>query len=249
MIRKYVQRVAVAAVVVIGQLVPAAGVGAVDDIVLPDLGMLPPRDFSIQSRPRGDRWLRFDSIVVNVGAGRFDVYGTQTSGSGDRPVVQRLQLAGGGWNERTTTAGMFYAGDGHDHWHVRDLQEWTIAFRNDSATVLRRGSKAGFCFWDNYRYPGTATSLYSGTTSCHEHSGRIPMGLTPGWGDEYPSTIAFQYIDITGLPNGDYVVTLTADHRGDFLEANETNNRSWAVIRISRKSVSVLETGTQVPPP
>lgn len=249
MVRISIQRVVVAAVVVIGQLVPTAATAAVSDTVLPDLGMLPPRDFSIQSRPRGDRWLRFDSIVVNVGAGRFDAYGTPASGSGDRPVVQRVQLAGGGWSERTTPAGMFYAGDGHDHWHVRDLQEWTIAFRN-GAEVLRRGVKTGFCFWDNYRYPGTATPLYSGTTSCQENAaGTIPMGMTAGWGDEYPSSIAYQFIDISGLPNGEYVVTLTADQRGDFVEANETNNRSWAIIRITRKSVSVLESGTQLPPP
>jgi hypothetical protein len=44
-------------------------------------------------------------------------------------------------------------------------------------------------------------------------------------------------------------VTLTADQRGDFLEASETNNQAWAVIRIARKGVSVLESGTQLPPP
>lgn len=244
------QRLAVAAVVIAGQLVPAGHAVAVDEPILPDIGMLPPRDFSIQAKPRGGRWLRFDSIVVNVGPGAFDVYGMPAAGSGDRAVVQRLELSGGGWSERATSAGMFYAGDGHDHWHVRDLQEWTIAYRNDSAAVLRRGAKTGFCFWDNYPHPGTRDPQYSGTSSCHERAdGTIPMGLTVGWGDEYPSTISGQYIDITGLPNGDYTVTLTADRRGDFVEARETNNQAWAIIRIARRGVSVLESGTQLPPP
>ena len=49
------QRLAVAAVVIAGQLVPAGHAVAVDDPILPDIGMLPPRDFSIQSKPRGGR--------------------------------------------------------------------------------------------------------------------------------------------------------------------------------------------------
>lgn len=246
------QRVLVAAVVVGAQLIPVRSAVAVDGTVLPDIGMLAPKDFSIQTRPRGVRLLRFDSVVVNVGPGLFDVEGQPPSGSGDRPVLQNLQLSTGGWTQRETPAGMFYAGDGHDHWHVRDLQEWTIAFYNGgkAGEPLSWGAKTGFCFWDNFPYPGSAAKLYSGTTSCHERTdGTIPMGLTVGWGDEYPSTIAGQYIDITGLPNGTYIVSLTADQRGDFLEANEENNDSGAIIEITRKSVRVLQAWTELPAP
>ena len=59
-----------------GQLAdPGTTSAAGESNVLPDLGMLPPKDFSIQSRPRGVRWLRFEAVVVNVGPGLFDVYG------------------------------------------------------------------------------------------------------------------------------------------------------------------------------
>jgi hypothetical protein len=75
------------------------------------------------------------------------------------------------------------------------------------------------------------------------------MGLSVGWGDEYPSTIAFQHIDITGLPNGDYLVSLQADAGNEFVEADETNNSGWAMIRIARKGVTVLSSGTELPPP
>lgn len=74
------------------------------------------------------------------------------------------------------------------------------------------------------------------------------MGLSIGWGDEYPSSIAFQYIDISGLPNGDYLVTLEADLANEFVEANDANNTSWATIRISRKAVTVLSSGTDLAP-
>jgi hypothetical protein len=79
--------------------------------------------------------------------------------------------------------------------------------------------------------------------------GTVPMGLSVGWGDEYPSTIAFQYIEITGLPNGDYLVNLEADPANEFVEANDANNGGWAVIRIARKGVTVLSSGTEATPP
>lgn len=219
--------------------------------VLPDIGMLPPKDFSIQSRPKGVRWLRFDSIVVNVGPGLFEVYGYGPADASERPVTQRIQNDAGGWTEVDTPARMFYAGDGHNHWHVRDFQDWTIARVNDPANVLKRGAKTGFCFWDNYDYKATAGIVYhpSTTSACMQRTdGTVPMGLSVGWGDEYPSSIAFQYIDISGLPNGDYVVTLEADLDKEFFEADDTNNTSWATIRITRKGVTVLSTGTDLAP-
>lgn len=219
---------------------------------LPDLGMLPPKDFSIQSRPRGVRWLRFDSVIVNVGPGVFEAEGRgPVVGDTIGEVVQLVETADGGREVVTTPATMFYAGDGHDHWHVRDLQEFTIAHLGTPESVLNRGAKSGFCFWDNYRYGSTAPAQYhpSTTSACEmTEAGTVPMGLSVGWGDEYPSTIAFQYIDITGLPNGDYLVTLEADHHGEFVEADDDNNTAWATIRISRKSVRVLDTGTDLAP-
>lgn len=228
---------------------PAVGLDAA--AVLPDLGMLAPKDFSIQSRPRGVRWLRFDTVVVNVGPGLFEVYGHGPADASDRPVTQRVQDGAGGWSEEGTSARMFFAGDGHNHWHVRDFQDWTIARVNDPASVLKRGAKTGFCFWDNYDYTASGPVVYhpSTTSACMQRGdGTVPMGLSVGWGDEYPSGIAFQYIDISGLPNGDYVVTLEADLANEFVEADESNNTGWATIRIARKGVTVLATGTDLEP-
>ena len=233
-------------------IAPPSAVALDASAVLPDLGMLPPKDFSIQSRPRGVRWLRFDTVVVNVGPGQFEAEGRGPAASdGTLGVVQRVQDGSGGWTDEATTARMFFAGDGHDHWHVRDFQDWTIASVNDRATPLRRGAKTGFCFWDNYRYGAVAPAFYhpNTTSACVQRSnGPVPMGMSVGWGDEYPSSIAFQYIDITGLANGDYVVTLEADLDNEFVEADETNNTAWATIRISRKGVTVLSTGTDLVP-
>jgi hypothetical protein len=234
-------------------IAPSPAVLALDEsAVLPDLGMLAPENFSIQSRPRGVRWLRFDSVVVNIGPGAFEVLGHDKAADGTLSVRQLVEDGSDDGTGVETPARMFFDGDGHNHWHVRDLQSWTIARINDPKNVLGRGAKSGFCFWDNFRYGSSASAFYhpSTTSACEQLAdGTVPMGLSVGWGDRYPSWIAFQYIDITGLPNGDYRVELEADLSNHFVEADELNNGGWAVIRITRKSVTVLSSGTEAVAP
>jgi hypothetical protein len=215
--------------------------------VLPDLVMLAPKDFSVEKRPKGKRWLRFDTVIANVGPGLFEVVGYQHADdpTGTFRVVQRIQDGVGGWAEHATSAVMTYAGDGHNHWHVIGLQSWILT--NDRNERLANGAKTGFCFWDNYRYGATGSAYYlpSTTSACTQRSdGTVPMGLSVGWGDEYPSSIAFQYIDISGLPYGDYTVQVQADAGSAFVEADETtNNWAWAQVRIARRGVTVLGSG------
>jgi len=215
---------------------------------LPDLVMLPPGDFRIEQKGRGKRWLRFSTVIVNVGPGAFQVYGypAQTSNGDPYGVVQQVEEADGTFSNHPTDATIFWSGDGHNHYHVRDLQEMTL--QNLNAVVLARGAKRGFCFWDNYDYEATSGVYYhpSTTDACElTGGGTIPMGLSVGWGDRYPYNIAFQYIDISQLGNGDYLVEVTADPAltpgGLFVEADELNNTAWAKIRIKRKTVTVLE--------
>ena len=215
--------------------------------VLPDLVMLAPKDFSVEKRPKGKRWLRFDTVIANIGPGRFEVYGYQHADdpSGTLRVVQRIESGAGSWAEHDSPAAMTFAGDGHNHWHVIGLQSWILT--NDRNERLGSGAKTGFCFWDNFRYGSSAGAYYlpSTTSACARRADSIvPMGLSVGWGDEYPSTITFQYIDISGLPFGEYTVQVQADAGGAFVEADETtNNLAWSRIRIARRGVTVIDSG------
>lgn len=220
--------------------------------LLPDLGMAPLRDFKLERKPKGVRWLRFTTVIVNVGTGALDVYGRD----GGAAVVQRIEdpSVDGGWAEHAIPATMFYAGDGHDHWHVRGLQlfELTHAQTYEKTEVLSTGAKTGFCFWDNEQYLDSAGPAYyhpSTTDACDERyladgSFIVPMGLSVGWGDRYSWSTAYQYIDITGLPFGDYWVTATADPSNEFVESNDGNNFTQAKIRITSRGVTVLEAGS-----
>ena len=52
-----------------------------------------------------------------------------------------------------------------------------------------------------------------------------------------------QYINITGLPKGDYRLRGVVDQQNWFQETNNTNNQAWMDIRISGTTVTVLRWG------
>lgn len=229
-----------------------------DTALLPDLAMLQPFEFKLERKPGGVRWLRFSTVIANRGDGPFDVYGYEPSGaeitkSSTLHVRQRIleSIDSSGvktWREHDANndngepSTMFYSGDGHDHWHVLDLQKWDLAFEATPNNTIETGAKTGFCFWDNYDLGWGTPKEYSGTWACHPNAAgdRVPMGQAVGWGDKYPATITGQYIDITGYPYGNYCLTLTADPRGEFVEKTTTNNTVRTLISIQTGGVTVL---------
>lgn len=236
---------AVALAAVVLGLTPATTAGALAPR-LPDLGMAPLGDFVIDSSG-GARRLRFTTEIVNVGAGPFLLSGRRSASSSGvmSSVRQQVVYDNGAVGSVRTQALMEYSGDGHDHWHVRDLERYSIT-RVGSSRELGRGAKVGFCFLDSQRYrilPGSPSSpVYLGCGS--QSSTSVDMGLSVGWGDVYPWYVAFQWIDIAGLPSGDYVVRAHADPHALFTEATTANNVTWTRIRISATDqVTVLEQG------
>jgi hypothetical protein len=210
--------------------------------VLPDLTMLQPNEFHLDLPGGGGRLLRFSTSIVNLGPGRFDVVGSDPDPLDSTKltrVTQRLQQ-GTGWVTQPTAATMFYSGDGHNHWHVFGLQDFKLAFQATPNDRIATGVKTGFCFWDNVNM-ANAPRFYTGATECHQQADlTVPMGLSVNWGDKYPWNIAFQYIDISSLPYGNYCLTVTADPRGEFLEANTANNSVRTLIDIQPGGVTVL---------
>ena len=204
---------------------------------LPDLGMARLSDFSIDASG-GLRRLRYSTTIVNVGSGKFELHGQRASTSDpSMSVVQRIFNDAGGWRDVSTPAVMVYAGDGHNHWHVHDL-ELSELFRLSDGVFLARSNKRGFCFWDNVRYrlslPGAPQSPVYGESGCGgTGSLTTAVGLSIGWGDIYPASLPDQFIDITGLADGSYRLVVTADPSGWFAETNENNNVTWVDLELS----------------
>lgn len=217
---------------------------------LPDLAMLAPFDFTIDTEEiPGRRLLRFSTVQVNVGPGPFRLYGFDADGTADQgdllSVVQWIRREDGSWTERATSARMSWSfDDGHDHWHLLDFQKFKLVSLDTE--VLGNVAKIGFCAFDSYPYTSFKTAFYTSNRTCQTRSsGKVLMGTSRGWGDIYRASIAFQWIDITDLPNGDYKVRVVVDpplaSDGLFRESDESNNRAWTRVHIGTSNVTMLD--------
>jgi hypothetical protein len=217
---------------------------------LPDLQMDPLRDFAVETTDDGRRLLRFTATIINVGDGPMEVW-AERDGDALREGVQRVYDDDGEFVDIPTDATFFWAGDGHDHWHVRDMQGYHVeALEGGDATAV--SEKHGFCLFDNYPLdepiPGAPDEA---AYQCPGHRGaaRIEMGLSVGWRDVYSASLPNQYIDITELPAGRYRLWAEADPVGTdrstgwFVESDETNNVTWVDFDLELDPPSVRVVG------
>ena len=85
---------------------------------------------------------------------------------------------------------------------------------------------------DSFKYDGGKSNGYT----CED------QGITSGWGDWYYKQLTGQWIDITGIPEGDYIVRATVNLSGTFDEgSNRYPNSVETLIHIPdpRKKVTI----------
>ncbi|HEY8171023.1 MAG TPA: S-layer homology domain-containing protein [Candidatus Limnocylindria bacterium] len=215
---------------------------------IPDLAMKQLSDFQIQT-VNGRRMLRFTAMMVNIGDGHFEVRGSRGSTSQPMEVRQVIYQT----SDRNspisrqilTDAYGKWSGDGHNHWHVQEMMRYDMWGGSGSF----RGAKVGFCFLDSDPYnlalPNAAGSSYYRGSWCQTTPSALNnrMGISVGWGDEYEWYLAWQWVDITGLPGGTYTIRSKVDPYSFFLEENEGNNCTWARVSFGStgSAVTLLE--------
>jgi hypothetical protein len=103
--------------------------------------------------------------------------------------------------------------------------------------VVVAGTKQGFCFEDSFKYEDGGKS--------HGYDCGY-QGITCGWGDWYYKQLVGQWIDITGVPEGEYIVRVSINTGVSAPIFDEGENRYPNVVevRISvpspRKKVAVV---------
>jgi hypothetical protein len=230
-------------------LIPNAALAA--EPVTPDLGMAPITDLTLAITATGQKQLRFSATIVNVGKGPFELAATRSSTTSDFAVSQLVTQSDGSRTQTSLPSSLVFGGDGHSHWHVRDLETYELR-RLDNGVKVGTSSKGGFCFFDTTAYrlslPGAPQQSVYSSAGCGGHDAlSVTMGLSVGWGDRYPWSLPDQFIDITALSNGQYRLIATADPKGTFVESSRGNNSTWVDIALtSRKngtSVKILGYG------
>ena len=214
----------------------------VDDLLLPDLVSYQ-HDYSVAEvvvPPDGAEFfaLRFAGYVTNLGDGPLDLRGNpQLADDADlasHDVWQRALTIDGDWVNLTKPPIDFEVDDGHDHFHVMGIVEYSLW--DTSGTVeISSGAKVGFCLIDVmerpdlHPNPGPKRHEQWDPDNYYCQSGRprakiLHMGISEGWQDIYSFSTTFQWIDVSDVRPGYYRIGQRADPDNVIVESDETNN-------------------------
>ena len=115
----------------------------------------------------------------------------------------------------------FEYADCHGHYHFKGFARYRLL--NGAGDVVATGRKVSFCLLDGYQWdPGAA----DGQFSCDM------QGITAGWSDVYDAGLPGQWVEIDGVPAGDYFLEVTMNPDLVILESDVTNNTSTVPVTI-----------------
>ncbi len=147
---------------------------------------------------------------------RFDTV-VMNSGDGDLVVGDRS-------DPNNPFAEFFEFAPCHGHFHIRDFSVYELL--NVDRTLVVAAHKQGFCMEDSLKYDGGKSRGFDCAF----------QGITSGWGDWYFKQLTGQWIDITGVPEGDYIVRVRINTANTFDEG-------------SNRYVNDVETSIHIPDP
>jgi len=231
--------IVVSAALALAVAVTAAVAGMVSaGALLPDLQQKPPYDISARTAPRGRVVLTFASAVGNVGQGPLILNGRRNRATKVMTVTQEVVHADGTREQVPVKGGMKYTPSGHNHWHFLKFDAFEL---HDPATgaQVAVGHKIGFCLGSRYTVdappPGTPAAPAINTNCGRFLPGltRMRMGIDVGYADDYAAYLEFQYIDITSVPAGRYVVVHRADPQGVLAVGDRTDDVASTLIDIA----------------
>lgn len=105
----------------------------------------------------------------------------------------------------------------HGHYHFEGWANYEL--RDSTGAVVAFGHKQAFCLLDSLRYVALPSERYD----CDF------QGISAGWGDLYSRELDGQWVDITGVPEGDYDLVVTVNADGKVLEAHDEHPNTATV--------------------
>ena len=219
------------------------------------------------------RCLRFDQMLANVGNGPFELRYHVEGVATEQQVSQRVYSSDGTFTDFNVDKYEFHKT--HAHFHYKNFGQAFLYRLNPDGTMekIRQSRKNGVCMIDveNNRfglddhgqpYKGEAPRTYFPTpragmetwgqrggcfvpTEHDEHRTYMVNGVSVGWADVYPWYLPDQYIEISGVPDGLYVLETTANPSRTVHETNFDDNTARATIRLQGDSVTLVGEGVR----
>jgi hypothetical protein len=130
----------------------------------------------------------------------------------------------------------------HEHWHLMHFERYDLRRASDNHRVAH-DRKTGFCLGNRYQVaPASAHAAQRigfqdfdpGCGKMKPRLLKVTEGISTGWGDDYKPQLEGQFVDITRVPSGRYVLVHTANPSHSLFESDYTNNSSSVLLRIRR---------------
>jgi hypothetical protein len=202
------------------------------------------------------RCLRFDQVIANLGEGPFELRYRMEGLATDRQLRQRVYSSDGSNTDFVVDTYEFHPA--HAHFHYKNFgQAFLYRQRPDgSLAKVRESRKNGFCMIDveDTRFgvgpngrpsTGEAPRTYyfprcNAPTERDATGTYMVNGISPGWADVYNWFLADQYIEITGLADGLYVLETVANPAHTVHETNLDDNAARVLIRLRGDDVEIV---------
>ena len=223
----------------------AAPAAAPASDVLPDLDQATPGNLEVTSDQSGaiPRFhLGFDSSVDNRGPGPLTISGHRESTADAEMVAdQTIQQSDG---STRTVAGVgrlqYVYSEDHDHWHYLGFDHYELRRARDYRLVAP-DQKTGFCLGDRYETDQRSTApgepeqaFYTGYCGrTHTELLSLVEGISPGYGDIYFANLEGQFVDVTGIPAGEYYLVHRVNADGKLAETRYGNDAASLRIAVS----------------
>ena len=206
----------------------------------------------------GHRCLRFTSGFASLGPGKFEVYGSSTSGPvapTGGPLYQNVYRSNGSFWSRP--AGTFQFHQIHAHYHVMGIANFAIYRVTAPGKLVSAGTalKEGFCLGDIklYNWYSWAQNEFdpSSQDNCEpspqpDGTWRFYEGIDAGWEDSYKWQTSGQFVNFANNSDGYYVLRVTVNPYHYILEADaghDTNDVAYTYFRVTAGAITPLERG------
>lgn len=210
--------------------------------LLPDLDQAVPSALSIVRS--GDSYrITFLSAVDNVGEGPLIVEGTRPNRATPAMAARQVVRSTDGSSRRTALGKSlrYVEAETHAHWHLLGFERYELRSAADGS-LLQPDRKTGFCLGDRYDADDGERLLNEPeravwTEECGRRQPgllRVTEGISPGYGDDYVPKLEGQYIDVSPVPPGRYVLVHRVNPDGALRESDYDNNAASVLLLLRR---------------
>lgn len=124
--------------------------------------------------------------------------------------------------------GAFVFDSCHHHFHYRGYAAYSLL--DSLGMEVGTGHKQAFCLRDSTQVQFGPLISPNPTFGDCDSAGQTPQGISAGWGDEYSQNLDCQWIDVTDVNPGDYVLNIEINPDRQFQEISFTDNLKQVAV-------------------